>query len=367
MSTAGVSLSDPRELSNDTLRDLLKTTLANHPWDGKFEALQKYHDYPVCNLWFAQDKVTFDGGTSIVRNVQLGENGSAKFTRPYEPSSPSVADVQARMKAQWVQATADYSISRQELLRNRSTSRLIDLVQARRVSAMSDLANLLEDYAWRTPENPSDDLHPCGIPYWIVPITAAQQGAGTYGHQGGNPVGFSDAGGIDASAAANSRWRSYNDFWTAGGGDIADDDVTKITRMLRRLHFQSPVFVSESSSGSYANTRLYTNETILESLEDRARKNNDVLGADVGRYAGATVIKNLPILWAQQLDADTTNPLYAVNHAYFHPFVMEGDFFRETGPMNSRDQHDVFTTFVDLQFNFLCTNRQRGGGVISRV
>jgi hypothetical protein len=137
--------------------------------------------------------------------------------------------------------------------------------------------------------------------------------------------------------------------------------------MLRRLNFQSPVFVQDSGSGAYRYLRLYTNETVLEALEDRARKNNDALGADVGRYAGATVIKNLPILWAEKLDADATNPLYAVNHTHFHPFVMEGDFFRETGPMNSRDQHDVFTTFVDLQFNYICTNRQKGGGVISRV
>ena len=367
MSTSGVSFADPRDLSNDTLKDLLKTTLENHPWDGKFETLQKYHDYPVCNLWFQQDRVVFDGGTSIVRNVQLTENGSAKFTRPYEPASPTVVDVQGRLRAEWVQATADYSVSRQEMMRNRSKTKLIDVIRSRREAAMADLANLLEDYAWQAPSGSSDDLHPMGIPYWIIPITSAQQTAEDYGHQGENPTGFSDCGGIDASSSDNARWRNYNDAWDSTDGTIAADDVIKITRMLRRLHFRSPVFVSDADSGSYRNVRLYTNETILEGLEDRARTTNDNLGADVGRYAGATVIKNIPVVWIEQLDSDTTNPLYAINHAYFHPFVMEGDFFRETGPMNSRQQHDVFTTFVDLQFNFLCTNRQRAGGVLSRV
>lgn len=365
--TSGVSFTDPRDLHNGTLRDLLATTLENHPWDGKFQTLQQYHDYPVCNTWFREDRVVFDGGTSIVRNVQLGENGSAKFTRPYEPASPAVADVQGRLRAEWVQATADYSISRQELLRNRSTSRLIDLLASRRTAALADLANLLEDYAWQAPASGGDDLHPMGIPYWLVPITSDQQTAGTHGHQGGNPTGFSDCGGIDASAAANSRWRSYNDCWSDDTGTITDDDVIKITRMLRRLHFRSPVFVNQAEEEGFRNVRLYANETTLEALEDRAREGNDQLGSDVGRYAGATVVKNIPVVWVEQLDADTTNPLYAVNHAYFHPFVMEGDFFRETGPMNSRQQHDVFTTFVDLQFNFVCLNRQRAGGVISRV
>jgi hypothetical protein len=266
-----------------------------------------------------------------------------------------------------VQATADYSISRQEIMRNRSKSRLISLVESRRTAALEDLANLLEEYAWQAPASPADDLHPMGIPYWLAPITAAQQAAGAFGHQGGNPTGFADCGGIDASGDANARWRNYNDAWTNGDGDIADEDITKITRMLRRLHFRSPVFIQDADSGSYQNLRLYASEKVLEALEDRARKNNDELGADVGRFAGATVIKNIPVIWVEQLDADTTNPLYAINHAYFHPFVMDGDFFRETGPMNSRDQHDVFTTFVDLQFNFICTNRQRAGGVISRV
>ena len=366
MSTGGISLADPRSLSNDTLKDLLKTTLENHPWDGKFETLQKYHDYPVCNIWFQQDRVVFDGGTSVVRNVQLGENGSAKFTRPYEPETPAVVDVQGRLRAQWAQATANYSVSRQEMMRNRSRSMLIDLVASRRTAALEDMANLLEDYAWQAPTDSNDDLHPMGIPYWIIPIATGQ----TSGHNGQNPTGFSDCGGIDASNADNDRWRNYNDRWAAADsfdGTITDDDIVKVTRMLRRLRFRSPVFVSDADSGSYRNLRLYTNEDMLEAFEDRARDKDDQLGTDIGKYAGATVIKNIPIVWVEQLDSDATYPLYAINHSYFHPFVMDGDFFRETGPMNSRSQHDVFTTFVDLQFNFICTNRQRGGGMISAV
>ena len=104
-------------------------------------------------------------------------------------------------------------------------------------------------------------------------------------------------------------------------------------------------------------------------LEDRARKNNDSLGADVGMYAGRVIIKMLPVQAVEYLttNASTTYPFYAINWKYLFPFVMEGDNFRETGPLNDRTQHDVFTTFVDLQFNFCCTNRQRVGGIISAV
>jgi len=204
-----------------------------------------------------------------------------------------------------------------------------------------------------------------GIPYWFVPITGAQVTAATYGHQGVHATGFSDCAGI--SASTYTRWKSYNDVWDTTDGTITDTSITKVTRMLRRLHFESPMFVTDVDKGSYRDLRLYGTETTIEALEDRARKNNDNLGNDVGRFANATVIKNIPVIWAEELGANTSYPLYAVNHEYFYPFVMEGDNFRETGPMNSRELHDVFTTHVDLQFNFVCVNRQRGGGVISYV
>jgi len=80
MATDGKDFTDPRSLANTALLDLLKTTTEQHPWDGKFETLQKWNLYEICNRWFAKDRITFDGGTSIIRNVQLAENGSAKFT-----------------------------------------------------------------------------------------------------------------------------------------------------------------------------------------------------------------------------------------------------------------------------------------------
>lgn len=375
MATDGKDFTDPRSLANTALLDLLKTTTEQHPWDGKFETLQKWNLYEICNRWFAKDRITFDGGTSIIRNVQLAENGSAKFTQPYTKAEVGVVDVQARIRAEWTQATADWSISRQEMMRNRSKPKLISLVKTRRIAAMADLANLLEEKSWVSPEDSSDVLNPLGIPMWITPIVTGE----TADHNGENPLysggtTAADCGGIDSSLAANARWRNYNDRWSAAAdhaGSLNAADIIKITRMLRRLKFQSPTFVKDMENGAYRDMRLYTGEENLESLEERAREQNDQLGADVGRYAGATLIKNLPVVWIQQLDksegVDTTYPLYALNHAYFTPFIMEGDYMRETGPMNSRDYHDVFTTFVDMQFNFICTNRQRAGGMISAV
>lgn len=361
------TMSDTSALSNGAIADLLATTLPNLPPDGKFEILQKYNDYPVCNLMFQKDKVEFDGGVSIVRNVQLKENGSAAFIRPNDVLTPGIVDVQGRLRANWVQAKADYSIMREEILRNRSKAQIIKLQTSRRVAAYGDICNTLEERAWQAPTSSADDLHPMGIPYTLVPITGAQVTAGTFGHQGANPTGFSDCYGLDASASANERFRSYNDVWSNSAGDLADEDIKKATRMLRRLHFRGPTFVKDMEDGRFDNLRLYACEKIIDSAEDRARSNNDSLGSDIGKFAGATVIKNIPLVWVPQLDTDTSNPLYAVNHDYLMPFVMKDDWFRETEPMNDKTQPNTFTTYIFLQFNFLCTNRQRAGGLISYV
>jgi len=378
MPSDGVSLAVSASLDNDTLKDLLKTTLENYPWDGKFATLLKYHDYPICNMWFRDGNITLDGGTAIVRNVQLTENGSARFTQPYETASPAQADVQGRLRANWVYVAGDFSISREEMLINRSKpEKLIDLAKTKRLAAIMDIANLLEAWAWKAPSSSTDELHPMGIPYCLVPITGAQVTAGTATHQGTYLSGFSDCYGIDPAQTTPdaSRWLSYNDVWTNSAGDIADGDVTKIGRMLRRLGFRTPQVANVPDEGP-DKLRLYATETIIESLEDRARKNNDSLAADVAKYSwiksgnSGPLLAGRPVEWAEYLDGDTdyyTKPLVAVNHSFFQPFVMSGNWFRETGPLNDRTQHNVFTTFEDLQFNFVCTNRQRAGGVISYV
>jgi hypothetical protein len=38
----------------------------------------------------------------------------------------------------------------------------------------------------------------------------------------------------------------------------------------------------------------------------------------------------------------------------------------ETGPVSSRNMHNVFTTFVDTSFNFICLNRRRNA-VINKI
>ncbi|MFP3386145.1 hypothetical protein, partial [Tritonibacter sp. SIMBA_163] len=105
--------------SNSDLLDLTRTTLENLP-DMKFEVPLDYQRYPVCNMWFSQEKKQVDSGTSIERNIMLDTSGNARFVRLYQKTPINVTDVQKKITAPWVQAQTHWSIERREALRNRT-------------------------------------------------------------------------------------------------------------------------------------------------------------------------------------------------------------------------------------------------------
>ena len=111
----------------------------------------------------------------------------------------------------------------------------------------------------------------------------------------------------------------------------------------------------------------YVSEARLEAFEERARANNESLGADLGKYCGQVTVKGTPLRWVDTLDDVASDPFYLINHNHWNVFVMEGDNFAETTVAPSREQHRTNTTFVDLQFNFVTMNRRYAGGRIDYV
>jgi hypothetical protein len=358
-------------LTDTAVRDLLKATQENLPLDGGFEVLQGAREFEVTDRWFAPENIVETGGTSISRRIHLGEDGSAKFVALYEGQNPTVVDRLARINAPWRYLYGNYTVERHEILQNRSSERIVDIVKDRRVTAKLSIAEKLEQAAWSAPASSSDRRSPFGIPYWCVPIESDESA----GFNGTHETHQSNCGGIDATDDRYARWRNYNDRWMTESGalDLTDDDVSKVVRAMRRMHFRPPQFVTDIQNGPYANRRLYACEEVLEGFEELARASEDDIGPDVARYAGATLINNVPIVWVEQLDDATwqstyaARPMYIVDHARFRPFVLEGDRFRESDPINDRSQPHAFTTFISLTFNFLCLNRRMGAGVISQV
>lgn len=354
-------------VASSDLLDLINTTRERLP-AGDFTVTQEFQKYTVMDKWFAQDRVQYRGGRKIVENAQFDDNGNAQFVRPMQRRSIHAVDTQDQFEAPWVMADTHWTITRQEILRNRGPEGFVDMVKSRRIAALMSLANKLETRCWMAPDSTSDDLNPMGLKYWIVPLDSSSAGAGFYGC---HADGFTDKGGIQAATAnANTptcsggepMWRNY----VAGGATstteyyltINDAAINTMRRCMYKTHFVSPLVVDDLINGPAADYRIYCNVDTKIEYEDHVDEKNEGAGygGDADKFAGLVAFKRVPISEEPQLEDDTTNPFYFVNHSHFYPFVQEGEYLREDETRNPDEYPDTFVTWVNLAFNFIMRN-----------
>lgn len=367
----------PNGIPNSDLIDLQRTTLENLP-NLDFEVALQYQSYLVCDKWFGQDKIKIESGTSIKRNIILDDSGNAIHVRLYQKVPVNVADVQFQITAPWVQARTHYTIERREALRNRAPARYVELLKSRRVDGMVSLANLIEQDGWKSPENSSDDLNPRGLPYWlnkVIPAAGVGYDAAidiTTGGFVGRRVLFNDGtqtitdvGGINPTAQA--KWRNYAAVYSA----VSTTDLVRAMRKaFYATSFQSPMLVKDLERGPKAQYRIYAGLDELVALEELAHTQNvgsDLLGPDLAKFHGVTAFRRVPLEYAPLLDADTSDPIYMVNHNNIYPFVQDGDWLRENEPMSDVESNNVFVTIIDNSYQFFNKNRRTSGAVIHKA
>ena len=363
-------------ISNADLLDLTRTTLTNLP-DLQFEVALDYQNYPVCNQWFRGDKVQIQSGTSIERNIILDTSGNARHVRLYQKTAINVADVHFKVTAPWCQLQTHWSMERREMLRNRAPARFVDLLKTRRLDGTLDLADLLETRAWAVPSSADDDLNPRGVPYHLsfrqdaVAQSTDKGGFSAYTIRYGNGTTTTVKSGIDGSAQA--KWRNWAVVYEAVDGEF----VKRMRRAFHATNFVAPMVVRDLKQGPASKFRIYMNLEVLTEYEDLVTQANENLGRDLDPFHGLTTFRRVPIIYTPQLDSfsviggsDTVNtpdPVFAVNHNHFFPFVQEGDWMREEDPMSDVEQHNVITTFIDGSYQYFVNNVRQAGFTMHKV
>ncbi len=365
--------------ASSEVRDLLQTTQMNLPPKDEYAVLLKYSKYPICATWWAPGNAimdTINGGTSFSMRVRVANNGSFRWMFPGERTDPTNVDVMQTIQAPWCTGGAYFMILDYEVRANRNKKQaLINLFKTRRGACYGDIAEGIEEHAWSTPSATNARI-PWSIKYYIVPITSTQVAAAAstsvaFGFQGYVDATLTTAGVTTVagmSPTTYARWRNWNGLWTNGDGIINENDVEMISNMLLDTNIEGPELMTDGNKEDYRNLRFYTNRAILNGLSKRARSQNDQLGSNVAMYYGRPVINNIPIKYTPVLNDDTSNPLYLLNHDHMKPVVQQGALFLESEGINGGvEHHDVTVYFVDLQFNYICDNRQRVGGMVSFV
>jgi len=302
----------------------------------------KINQYQMLPHWFKKNRMTFESGVSIRKHIMVRTNNAAKHVGLYEPDAINTGDVMDYMQVNWVHATTNWVYDERELLMNRGYERIFNILQPLRLGAMIDMANILEEGAWRLPD-PGDRKMPFGIPYWITPNKER-------GFNGMNPEGYADKGGLDARKYTG--WRNWTDSYK---NFSRADLITKMRSAYRNTQWKAPVTVPglQETRSDYT---IYTNENTLAELEKLGENQNENLGRDLAGYMDTISFKGAPIRYVRIMDDRKDNPIYMINHGAFSPFVHRDMYLRETKPSNNNLGHNVFAIHVDLSYNFLCVD-----------
>lgn len=370
---AGISIEQAVDLGHATLQSFEQDA---------FEMALKHQTYEVLNQWFTKDKIVLDGGDSVKRYISLKDTGNAQQVQLYDTDTPNVANVDADITVNWTHAQTSFSYSLKEIAMNAGNKvRVYNLLKQRRLNAFREFADLLEELAWRTPTSSTDKLNPYGIPTWLCQDNSddGETGdfVGTQANYWSTTDGAFNPGGIVQTTEGTDfpRWHNY---YADHAAKLDDTLLKKLRRAFRKTKFQSPMFAKQAidPKSNFSKFRLYTTSTVLDELEEIATKSDDRLGADLGKYAGRVIFKNVPVMYIDSLEDNSGvstqqgyvyggDPIFGVNHNHFYPVILKGENFRLNKPMSKVGQHNVLTVYIDLSYAYVCDNRRTGGFLIS--
>ncbi len=358
-------------VKNADLVDLIATTINDLP-NQTFDVGWDNQDYEFCRI-YQKERMVIDGGTQIERKVMLDNTGNARYRRSFDTDTPTVGDVIHTIKVPWTQIGTNYSWEKFEILQQKNSAKgFISLMKVRRVDGLWSLANLIEERAWKTPTNATDDLYPFGVPYYLKFKNAAGSVNTSSGFVGAT-IDFQDAStstvcaGIDS--AVETKWRNYAALYSEVNNSLLR--AFRLAFMFTR--FKAPLIVKDPSDKRVAAKRVYTDFDSVARLQDLAdqrddfHRGKDVLGNIKMDDTGLVYINRLPVVPIPQLNGASNTPIYCIDFGKFIPYVHDGYWMEESEPMTDRGQHTTFTVFVDGAHNNLCLNLREAGFVLHKA
>lgn len=308
---------------------------------------QALTDYPLVRIMLKKEQRLYRSGRGI--QIQLFDrlSSSAQMVGLMDEQVASFGDHLRQMTTDWVHSSANYSMEyRQDVLMNRGESKISDIIKIKRTAMLLNMVELLDEKGWAAPTSSTDLLNPRGIPYWIV--TNATQGFNGSAHAN---IGGATVGGIDTDVVTNFK------NWTDTYVDVTYADAVRAMRLaFMKIKFRSPENIAEYRAND--KFRIHVNDQTKLDFDDIATGQNDNLRSDVAMFDGTSVFKRIPIGHVPQLDSDTTNPIFMLNHGTFFFAVLKGDFFRQTHE-KAPYQPNMTTHSVWLTWNGVCVDRRR--------
>lgn len=332
----------------DQLADVVNLTLKKFEKNKYQQIAQNFQHYEVVSHWMKKERMTVQGGRELQFQLLNRLPDTGGHVNIGAVDDVNIVDVTSVGSVPWRHATQSWGVILQEGLMNTADSLVVNVIKPRREAAMIRLTEIIENAAWAAAPTSSTTTEPYGIKYWVVKNA-------TTGFNGGAPSGHTTVGGITLT---NSNYKNYTALYTSV---TKADLVSKMQVAMMKCMFEPAMPGSGYDSGNGERYRIYVNTDTIQSLRAIGEGQNENLGRDISNKAygpGGLMFEGFPIVRVPHLDADSTNPVYGIDHSVFKVGVLAGDFFRESQNKAPR-QHDSVQYFVDLTYNYVCYDRRR--------
>lgn len=350
--------------SDDGLIDLVETTQRDLGRLRFTQVAQALQEYVGVEQIMRKERMTFDSGYGIRRNLMTNHNNEARMVSLFGQDAYNVGQSMTNITIPWKHTNTNYVYERRELLMNRSPAKIVDLIATKRASAMLSQVELMEDQIWGHPDDDNDKLDVYGIPFWIVkdsdlttPVSDGLTNGGFLGNKISTWTAF--PGGLDHPNFRN--WVDiYDSYDAVNTGSVNGGLVRKMRLAHYKTKFKSPISNRDYRRGGIMDRyKFYTNFEVQANLVDFAESRNDSLGRDVAAYEGDATFKRNRFVVVPKLDADTDNPVYGIDMGSFGVTFLRGDVLRESKPRVIPGQHNALGVDVDSTWNLLCDDRRR--------
>ncbi len=303
---------------------------------------------------FKKKKATIESGPEIQFNAIVQTNGSARHVGLGYTANADMPNVMTNGKMPWRHTTWNWALERRLVAMNRGNAKIVDIAQSQRIASFGDAILLFERTLWRCPTLAESDLHPVGIPYFVVK-SATDANDNTGGFNGTVPSGYTLVANIDPSGAATSRYRNYADPYL----DVTKDDLI---RKMRRAQFFTDFMPLVDDIPTYSTGNdfgIYTNYAVSAVMVEILESQNESLGSDVAPMEGKAVFMRSPIVPVKELNQDTTNPVYMLNWGELGAMGLSGEWMHEQNFPAQMNQPTILMNNTDCSWNMICRNRRR--------
>lgn len=339
--------------------DLIKMTLPRLG-KAKFTDLgTKYYDTVAVKRIFnkTKSKDSDQDGHAIRFNIMYDIGGSFRFVGLGFTAQSNMKNTMTYGEVPWRHWTWNWSVIDEEVLMNSGESQIVNILKTRRIGEMASMIVGLERHLWTAPDA-ADEVGIYPIPYYVVKSNTAATTANNDGFNGTNPTGFTSVAGLDSSTAPGTEGGRYRNYATQYTSVSKADLIRKMRRGAVYTNFK-PISPEVTDYNAGNDREWYSNYAVVGAFEEILEAQNENLGKDLASMDGKAMFRGAPLNVVQELDRDTTNPVYGLQWGVMKFKRLKNRWMKDIDVRPNPTQPTVSTVHNVTTSNLVCEDRRQ--------